>query len=235
MLKKLTVLLCALLMAFAVAAAETAVLPTPDETAGMEDFLGEWAVYQGYVDGEWIDPMVGGAGVRIGENEIAFLTEGAVDFTAPCTYENGQLLCTDGADEITVFFGTDGMLYMYYPDDDMYISFGRDLTVDAPEAGNENPFIGEWEAAIVIMFGNPMLPSDMGFEIGMIVTETEAHSTNAGEVMSTETYVIEDGKAYLSDGVTVLFFDEYGLLHAQLEDLLDVICVPAERGIELPE
>lgn len=233
MLKKLAVLLCALLMAFAVAAAETAVLPTPDYSAELEDFLGEWAVYQGYVDGEWIDPLIDSAGVCISEDEIAFLTEGAVDFTATYTYENGQLLCTDGADEITVFFGADGMMYMYYPSDEMYISFGRDLTVDAPEAADENPFVGEWEAAIVIMFGNPMLPSDLGFEIGMIVTETEAHSTNAGEVMSTETYVIEDGKAYLSDGVTVMFFDEYGLLHAQSEQL-DVICVPAERGIELP-
>lgn len=233
MIKKLTALLCALLMVFTVAAAETATLPTPDYTATHEDFLGNWAVYQGYVGGEWINPLVGGAGVCISENEIAFLTEGAVDFTAPCTYENGQLLCSDGADEITVFFGADGMMYMYYPDDDMYISFGRDLTVDAPEAADENPFVGEWEAAIIIMFGNPMLPSDLGFEIGMIVTETEANATNAGEVMSTETYVIEDDVAYLADDATVMFFDEYGLLHVQSEQL-DVICVPAERGIELP-
>lgn len=231
MLKKLTVLLCALLMAFAVAAAETAALPTPDETAEMEDFLGTWNVYQGYVGGEWIDPVVSGAGICISEDEIAFLTDGVVDFTCPHTYEGGQLLCSEANDDVIVFFGDDGTLYMYNPDDGMYISFTSTLIAEASE---ENPFVGEWEAAIVIMFGNPMLPSDMGFEIGMIVTETEAHSTSAGEVMSTETYVIEDGIAYLSDGVTVLFFDEYGLLHAQ-SDQLDVICVPAERGIELPE
>lgn len=234
MLKKLTVLLCALLMAFAVAAAETAAPPTPDYTAKHKDFLGNWAVYQGYVGGEWIDPVVGGAGICISEDEIAFLTDGIVDFTCAHTYEDGQLLCSDGDADITVFFGADGVLYMYYPDDDMYISFGRDLTADAPETADENPFVGEWEAAIVIMFGNPMLPADLGFEIGMIVTGTEANATNAGVVMSTETYFIEDGAAYLSDDVTVMFFDEYGLLHVQSEQL-DVICVPAERGIELPE
>lgn len=231
MLKKLTALLCALLMVFAVAAAETAVLPTPDYTADPGDFIGTWNVYQGYMYGEWIDPVADGAGICISESEIAFLTAGVVDFTCAYAYEGGHLLCSDEGDEIAIFFGTDGMLYMHYPSDGMYISFH---SVSAAEAPDENPFIGEWTGAIIIMFGEVLLPSDLGYDIGMIVTETEAHSTNAGEVMSTETYVIEDGVAYMSDGVTVLFFDEYGLLHAQSEQL-DVICLPAERGITLPE
>lgn len=227
MLKKLTALLCALLMVFAVAAADSG-LPTPDYAATHKDFIGAWAVYQGYMDGEWIDPAVSGAGVIITESEVSFHEHGTVMFTFPYEYADGRLLFSPEGDDGTIFFGTDGMLYMHDLSSDIHISFGRDLTVDAPEAADENPFVGEWEAAIVIMIGEPLLPSDLGFELGMIVTETEASTTSAGQVMATETYFIEDGIAYLGDNLTVMFFDDYGLLHVQ-DSQIDMICVPADR------
>ena len=231
MLKKLTALLCALLMVFSVAAADSG-LPTPDYTATHKDFIGAWAVYQGYENGEWIAPVVSGVGVIITENEVSFHEHGTVMFAFPYEYADGQLLFSPEGDDGTIFFGTDGMLYMHDLSSDLHISFGRDLTVDIPEASEENPFVGEWTGTIVILLDETvLLPSDLGLELGMIITETEARVTSAGAVVSNIPYDIIDGRGVLRDNITIMFFDEYGLLHVD-DSKMDLICVPAER--ELP-
>lgn len=229
MLKKLTALLCALLMVFAVAAADSG-LPTPDSSVTRESFYGTWNEDKEYWHDHWEPAAVSGGGVCIDEDKIYFLMDSVAYESVPYDYENGRLLYIGDEYNIQCYFGTDGTLYLYESNHDYLVSFYKDR-YPGEIIFKDNPFVGEWTGTIVILLDEiVLLPSDLGLELGMIITETEARVTSAGAVISNIPYDIINGRGVLRDNTTVMFFDEYGLLHVD-DSKMDLICVPAERKL----